>query len=227
MAANTPVRQRTGTVDTSKAVDHRESAFLAPGRHDRSTIRLKVYFFLATRASRIAGRWATNDRLKRLPPGLVRLPFPLWTTRQAPRVPSDPHRSSTIDVLPQNQPRSAKEALELAPTATAWRAGPPRSPAGVRSRSRVRCTSLTHAAQTISFFHRLATNNTDMERIGRRSCQYPQPDRTRARNGAPAVSTRSYGTQPRPGTEYSAPVPFPWARCGFRSPTRVLLPPII
>ena len=76
MAAYSSVRRRTGTVDISKAVNHRESAFLAPGRHDRSTIRLEVYFFLATRASRIAGRWAINDRLKSLPPGLVRLPFP-------------------------------------------------------------------------------------------------------------------------------------------------------
>ena len=57
-----------------RPVNHRESAFLAPGRHDRSTIRLEVYFFLATRATRIAGgRWATNDRLKGLPPGLIRL----------------------------------------------------------------------------------------------------------------------------------------------------------
>ena len=146
MAANTSVRRRTGTVDISKAVNHRESAFLAPGRHDRSTIRLEVYFFLATRANNIAGRWAINDRLKSLPPGLVRLPFPLWTTRQTPRVPSDPHRSSTIDV-PQNQPRSAKEALELAPTAQ--RHGVPGRPeplAGVRSRSRVRFTLIiSHA----------------------------------------------------------------------------------
>ena len=51
MAAHTSVRRRTGTVDTSKAVNHRESAFLAPGRHDRSTIRLEVYFFLATRGA--------------------------------------------------------------------------------------------------------------------------------------------------------------------------------
>ena len=71
---------------------------------------------------------AINDRLESLPSGLVRLPFPLWTTRQTPRVPSDPYRSSTIDV-PQNQSRSAKEALELAPTATAWRAGRPEPPA--------------------------------------------------------------------------------------------------
>ena len=141
MAANTPVRQRTGTVDTSKAVDHREPAFLAPGRHDRSTIRLEVYFFLATRANNIAGRWAINDRLKRLLPGLVRLPFPLWTTRQTPRVPSYPHRSSTID-CPKISPGAHKKPsnFELAPTATSWRAGPPRVPlAGTRSRSRVRC----------------------------------------------------------------------------------------
>ena len=113
MAAYTSVRRRTGTVDISKAVNHRESAFLAPGRHDRSTIRLEVYFFLATRASRIAGRWAINDRIKKLPPGLVRLPFPLWTTRQTPRVPSDPHRSSTIDG-PENQPGGTqKKPLNL------------------------------------------------------------------------------------------------------------------
>jgi len=55
MAAYTSVR-RVDTIDLSKAVNHRESAFLAPGRHDRSTIRLEVYFFLATRASRMAGR---------------------------------------------------------------------------------------------------------------------------------------------------------------------------
>ena len=55
MAAYTSVR-RLDTIDLSKAVNHRESAFLAPGRHDRSTIRLEVYFFLATRASRMAGR---------------------------------------------------------------------------------------------------------------------------------------------------------------------------
>ena len=56
MAAYTSGRRRTGTVDLSKAVNHRGSAFLAPGRHDGSTIRLKVYFFLATRANNIAGR---------------------------------------------------------------------------------------------------------------------------------------------------------------------------
>ena len=56
MATYTSVRLRTGTVGISKAVNHRESAFLAPGRHDRSTIRLEVYFFLATRANRMAGR---------------------------------------------------------------------------------------------------------------------------------------------------------------------------
>ena len=67
MAAYTSVRRRTGTVDLSKAVNRRGSAFLAPGRHDRSTIRLEVYFFLATRANNIAGRWAINDRLRRLP----------------------------------------------------------------------------------------------------------------------------------------------------------------
>jgi len=45
-------------------------------------------------------------------------------------------------------------------------------------------------------------------------------DRTRAHNGPPAVSARSYGTQARPGTEYSTSVPFPWARGEFRqSPT--------
>ena len=56
MATYTSARRRTVTVDISKAVNHRESAFLAHGRHDRSTIRLEVYFFLATRANRIAGR---------------------------------------------------------------------------------------------------------------------------------------------------------------------------
>jgi hypothetical protein len=120
MAAHTSVRRRTGTVDLSKAVNHRGPAFLAPGRHDRNTIRLEVYFFLATRANRIAGRWAINDRLKRLLPGLVRLPPRLWSTSQTPRVPSDPHRC--IDHRrAENQSRSAQEALELAPTATSWR----------------------------------------------------------------------------------------------------------
>ena len=128
MAACTSARRGLDTVDLSEAASHRGSAFLAPGRHDGSTTRLEVSFFLATHASRIAGRWAINGRLKSLPPGLVRLPPRLWATRQTPRVPSDPYRSSTIDVS-ENQSRSAKEALELAPTATAWRAGRPEPPA--------------------------------------------------------------------------------------------------
>ena len=167
MAACTSARRETDTIELSEAASHCESAFLAPRRHDRSTIRLEVYFFLATRANNIAGRWATNDRLKILPPGLVRLPFPLWTTRQTPRAPSDPHRgSSTIDV-PQNRPWSVKEALELAPTATVWRAGPPKLLAGVRSRSRVRFTLIiSHAySPNPQLFHRLATNNSEMEPI--------------------------------------------------------------
>ena len=147
MAAYTSARRRTGTVDISKAVNHRESAFLAPGCHDRSTIRLEVYFFLATRVNRIAGLWAINDRLKSLPPGLVRLPPRLWATRQTPRVPSDPHRPSTIDV-PQNQPRSAKP-LHLLRQGHGV-PGRPEPLADVRSRSRVRCTSLTHTAQSRS-----------------------------------------------------------------------------
>jgi len=56
MAACTSARRRVDTIDLSEAANHRESAFLVPGRHDRSAIRLEVYFFLATRASRIAGR---------------------------------------------------------------------------------------------------------------------------------------------------------------------------
>ena len=118
---------------------------------------------------RVRAEWQANRRSttasKSSPPGSCATVATFWSTSGGtPRAPSDPHHSSTIDV-PQNQPRSAKEALELAPTATAWRAGPLRAPSGIRSQSRVRCTSLTHTAQTISFFHRLATNNTEMELI--------------------------------------------------------------
>jgi hypothetical protein len=56
MAACTSARRETDTIELSEAASHCESAFLAPRRHDRSTIRLEVYFFLATRASRISGR---------------------------------------------------------------------------------------------------------------------------------------------------------------------------
>ena len=100
MATSTSARREVDTIGLFEAASHHESAFLAPGRHDRSTIRLEVYFFLATRASRTAGRWATNDRLKSLPPGLVRLPFPLWTTPKHLECPQirTVHRPSTIDV---------------------------------------------------------------------------------------------------------------------------------
>ena len=121
---------------------------------------------MATRASRIAGRQAINDRLKKLPSGVLCDCGHVGALAQHPERPQirTVHRPSTCPKI--TFPRSAKEALELAPTATAWRAGPPRAPlAGVRSRSGVRCTSLTHTAQTISFFHRLATNNTEMEPI--------------------------------------------------------------
>ena len=84
MAAYTSARRGLDTVDLSEAASHRGSAFLAPGRHDGSTTRLDLSFFLATLASRIAGRWAINGRLKSLPPGLVRLPPRLWATRQTP-----------------------------------------------------------------------------------------------------------------------------------------------
>ena len=57
MAAYTSARRGLDTVDLSEAASHRGSAFLAPGRHDGSTTRLEVSFlFLATHASRIAGR---------------------------------------------------------------------------------------------------------------------------------------------------------------------------
>ena len=167
-----------------------------------------------------------NDRLKSLSPGLVRLPFPLWTTRQTPRVPSDPHRSSTIDV-PQNQPRSAKEALELAPTATAWRAGPPRAQAGMRSRSRVRCTSVSHTAQTISFFHRLATNNTEMEPIVAVHANILSPT-------GPGLATepprhRRVATSPRPALVPNIPrlCRFPGRDAGFGAQRGFCRPPII
>jgi len=54
------------------------------------------------------------------PPGLFRLcrVCGALANRKTPRVPSDPHSAPFIDVL-ENQSRSAKEALELTPTATA------------------------------------------------------------------------------------------------------------
>ena len=51
MAAYTSARRGLDTVDLSEAASHRGSAFLAPGRHDGSTTRLEVSFFLATHAS--------------------------------------------------------------------------------------------------------------------------------------------------------------------------------
>ena len=81
------------TIDISEAVNHRESAILAPGRHDRrpehNPARGLFLFWRRVRAALEAdrGRQATNDRLKSLPSGLVRLPPRLWTTRQTPRVP--------------------------------------------------------------------------------------------------------------------------------------------
>ena len=64
------------------------------------------------------------------------------------------------------QRRSAKEALALAPTATAWRAGPPRAPAGVCEADPEPGAPLSLIQpKQISFFHRLATNNTEMEPI--------------------------------------------------------------
>ena len=56
MATYTSAWRRMDTIDLSEAASHRGSAFLAPGRHDGSTTRLEVSFFLATHASRIAGR---------------------------------------------------------------------------------------------------------------------------------------------------------------------------
>jgi hypothetical protein len=56
------------------------------------------------------------------------------------------------------------------------------------------------------------------------TCQKYAPDRTRAHNGAPAVSTRIYGVKARPGAELCTPVPFPWTRSGFQSQTSVGVP---
>ena len=86
-----------------------------------------ISFWRRVRAAWQADRRSTTAS-KSSPPGSCATVATFLTTRQTPRVPSDPHRSSTIDV-PQNQARSAKEALELAPTATAWRAGRPEPPA--------------------------------------------------------------------------------------------------
>ena len=147
MAAYTSVRPMTVTVDISKAVNHRESAFLAPGRHDRMTggpeHNPAQGLFLFGDACEPHSRPMGDQRPpQKSPPGSCATASALVDHSPTPRVPSDPHRSSTIDV-PENQP------LQLAPTATAWRAGPPRAP-GVRSRSRGRRASLTHTAQTTS-----------------------------------------------------------------------------
>ena len=47
------------------------------------------------------------------------------------------------------------------------------------------------------------------------TCQKYAPDRTRAHNGAPAVSARRYIAKARPGAELYTPVPFPRTRSGF------------
>jgi len=109
-----------------------------------------------------------HDRLKSSPRGLVRLPFSVVdhstntssALRSAPRT---VHRPSTIDG-PKISPGAQKKPLDLLPRR---RHGVPAAepPAGVGSRSRVRGTSCTHTVQTISFFHRLATHNTETQLI--------------------------------------------------------------
>ena len=138
-----------------------------------------------------------NDRLTKPPPqDLVRLPFPLWTTRQTPRVPSDPHRSSTIDV-PQNQPRSTQEALGLAPTVTAWRVEPLSTPG--RYAEPIQCPvhiSHTYSSNHRSFFHRLATNNTEIELIVAVHANILSPTGPRLATEPPRY--RCVATAPRP-----------------------------
>ena len=56
MTTFTSVRRGTGTIGISEAANYRELSFLTSGRHDGSTIQLEISFFLATRASRIAGQ---------------------------------------------------------------------------------------------------------------------------------------------------------------------------
>ena len=161
MTAYTSVRRRTGTVDISKAVSHRESAFLAPGRHDRSTIQLEVLFLFGDACEPHSRPMGDQRPPQKSSPGSCTTAFSV--VDHSPNTSSAFRSAPFVDVderLPENQSRSAQEALELAPTAAAWRVqGRPEPLADTWSRSRVRCIPLTHTAQTISFFHRLATNN--------------------------------------------------------------------
>ena len=120
MAAYTSVRRRMDMTDLSKAVNHGESAFLALGRHgDQSTIRPKVYLFLATRASRSTSpSRPTGDQ--RPAPSLYDC-LRAWdhspnTLNALRSTPLTAHRPSTIDV-PQNQPQpgTQKKPLNLLP----------------------------------------------------------------------------------------------------------------
>ena len=165
MAANTSARQRVDTIDISEAVNHRESAFLAPGRHDRNTIRLEVYFFLATRANNIAGRWAINDRLRRLPRVLYDCLFrcgPLAKHLECLQIRTVHRPSTCLKITPGAQ----KKPLNLRPRR---RHGVPAHPerrwqvCGADPESGAHLSRIQ--PKQISFFHRLATNNTEMEPI--------------------------------------------------------------
>ena len=101
------------------------------------------------------------------------------------------------------------------------------TPAGMRSRSRVRCTSLTHTAQVISFFHRLATNNTEMEPIVAVHANILSPT-------GPGLATeppryRRVATAPMPALVPNAPrlCRFPGRDAGFGAQRGFCRPPII
>ena len=75
MAAYTSARRSAHTIDISEAVNHRESAILAPGRHDRrpehNPARGLFIFWRRVRAALEADRGPTGDQRppQKAPPG--------------------------------------------------------------------------------------------------------------------------------------------------------------
>ena len=168
-----------------------------------------------------------TDRLKSLSPCLVRLPPCLWTTRQTPRVPSDPHRAPVASDV-KSAPERKGKPLELAPTATAWRAGPPRA-TGRRAEPIQSPVHISHAYSPnhISFFHTLATNNTEMEPIVAVHANTLSPT-------GPGLATeppryRRVATAPMPALVPNIPrlCGFPGRGTGFEAQRGLCRPPII
>ena len=168
--------------------------------------------------------------IQKAPPGVLcdclfrREPLTKNTSSAFRSAPSIDHRRASKCISPGAQ----KKPLNLLPRRR-HHGAPGRSEplAGVRSRSRVRCRSLTHTAQTLSFVHRLATNNSEMEPIVAVHANILSPT-------GPGLATepprhRRVATAPR-----SALVPnnprlcrFPGREAGFGAQRGFCRPPII